>query len=268
MNNYEQINQNNTMFNRQLPKFHFFRYLLSITLGGCASAFDERYPGTWCAWPNDEKAWQYLQNSPTKAKYNSYILYCKNGKYIAEANKAVAILQEEDRRVTEEQKRISEEKQRLTRERELIAAEETQEARRKMLAGNYANTTKALRDKWMSNIIYKTPFSAESVRNYKISCANGFTDGRYVLLENLLLLRLAYWPYQSTANKYTIVDSRGEDVRVLDIHKNKDGRIVSEELVFTLNKWGELQSNTITGDVVALVCYGYYGAIVVIPSEH
>lgn len=117
---------------------------------------------------------------------------------------------------------------------------------------------KSLRDRFSHRIEYKNTEAAAIVKGFNIDCKS--PDGRYLPLRNILLAKLREADSQEVWMQ-TIIDSRAGEVRIYDYLKNKHGKLTSPELIFEINKWGELKPVKVRAEALMNACFGSYGPI-------
>jgi hypothetical protein len=117
---------------------------------------------------------------------------------------------------------------------------------------------KNLRAKYTHRIEYKNAQAASIVKQFNIDCKA--KDGRFLPLTNVLLAKLREADREEMWLQ-TIVDGRSGEVRIYDYLKRKAGTATKPELIFEINKWGELVPHKIRTEALLNACYGTYGPI-------
>ncbi|KWV73392.1 hypothetical protein [Pseudomonas fluorescens] len=97
------------------------------------------------------------------------------------------------------------------------------------------------------------------VEDFEIDCR--VKDGRYLPLLSLLLARVSEMQHEG-AWMETIVQQRGDEVRVYDQIKRRDGTTFEPILALELNRWGELIPISIRSEAILNACFdGPYGRL-------
>ena len=120
-----------------------------------------------------------------------------------------------------------------------------------------------LRTKHGDRIRYESTPARKLVLSFYIDCRT--SDKRYLPMEHLLLARLAARD-QKDAWSISRVESKGDEVRVIDETIRTDGRSLGASLAFELNNKGELRPKAMKAIEVLETCQGGLGQIWLFPE--
>ena len=115
-----------------------------------------------------------------------------------------------------------------------------------------------LRAKYGHRLHFQSAEAERIVRSFNINCR--VPDGRYLPLINVLYARLA----EATSDRMwqeSFVQSRGGEVRVIDVLRGPGLNSDEGQVSFEVDKWGELHVHGITTEAVLNTCFGSYGPI-------
>ena len=116
-----------------------------------------------------------------------------------------------------------------------------------------------LHKKYLSKIHYDSVDARNIVYAFDIDCRA--PDGRYLPLVNILLSRIASTQREDLWME-SIVEKRGDEVRIFDQIKKKDGSVSKPMLAVQINQWGELKTYGFSAEAVYNSCFdGPYGRL-------
>lgn len=104
-------------------------------------------------------------------------------------------------------------------------------------------------DKYLT---FLTPQAEDTVRSFQISCPQ---PGKTIRLIDAMRAGLRMGSSYKGAHLYMTVDSRGDEVRIINQVRLDDGRSNTPHVVATINRWGELQLQGISEEGIMDQCY-------------
>ena len=122
-----------------------------------------------------------------------------------------------------------------------------------------------LQSRFQRFIIYRSDKAAEIVKGFNVDCKQ--TDGRYVRLENILLVGISQ--LQSTSSHVVdFVQETSGEVRVTQALADNAGRLLTRpDVIFETNKWGELIPVGVPAGALSIACTGALGPIWSLPAS-
>lgn len=231
---------------RSLTYVHYYLGLIEKADGHYKSAADQ---------------FEYFRQSPFLTNEGQRIAYIAKADIQGEMLRAEAEIARRTRAIEESERA---ERQRVLDKEESdkrkLADRKAKDAQVALAANPISNDeyVAALRKRYGSRIIYNNPTAFSSVSTFHIDCRA--QDGRYLPLENLLLARIGSMDKESVWLE-SIVDSRGDEVRIYDYLKQKDGSVTEPKMTIEINSWGDLRTHGIRTEAVLNACYGSYGPI-------
>lgn len=109
-----------------------------------------------------------------------------------------------------------------------------------------------LHKKYSSKIHYDSVDARNVVNAFDIDCRT--SDRRYLPLVNILLSRIASTQREDLWME-SIVEKRGDEVRVFDQIKKKDGSVSKPMLAVQINQWGDLKTYGFSAEAVYNSCF-------------
>ena len=116
-----------------------------------------------------------------------------------------------------------------------------------------------LHKKYSSKIQYDSAGARDVVNAFKVDCRA--PDGRYLPLLNVLLSRIASMQREDRWME-SVVQKRGDEVRIYDQVRKKDGSVSEPVLAIQINQWGDLKSFGFRAEAIYNACFdGPYGRL-------